>query len=246
MMKQRGSLIVTGGSSGIGEAVLLELQNKVNSVSNIDQQIGIDVRDYDSVLEVMQKTIIANEENFLFSNAGVAFFTNNKGQVVDFASAPISQLHDMVDINLKGQINVLHAFIKTITEKNATGNIVVTSSISAFHSGGVNMAVYDATKAAISALAQRLVPYSNTRINIIEPGSIRTNIGGWNPDFSANTQGLNLVKQGQDSDQQSLGREVSLEQIVNVVCFLFFENHGMNGSKIVIDEGLTLSGRKDY
>ena len=245
-MAKKGTLIVTGGSSGIGKAVLSSLCNEFNNCLCLDVKSGVDVRNYESVLLFMQKNISENEENFLFSNAGVVFFTDNTGQVVDFANAPIEQLHDMVDINLKGQINVLHAFVKTLQEKNATGNIVVTSSISSFYSGGVNMAVYDATKAAISALAQRLVPYRNIRINIIEPGSVRTNIGGWNPDFSMNQNGLDVVRAGQDGDKKALGKEVTINQIVSLVKFLFFEDHGMNGSKIVVDEGLTLNSRDNY
>lgn len=109
------------------------------------------------------------------------------------------------------------------------------------------MAVYDATKAAISALAKRLVPYNKIiRINIIEPGSVRTNIGGWNTDLTPNQSGKVLVKEGQDSDFKRLGEEVTLENIVNAVEFLFFKEHGLNGAEIVIDKGLTLMGREGY
>ena len=207
------------------------------------------MRDYYVVKDAIKNVVKEGETNYLFSNAGVAFFIDAKtGTQVDFVNSPIEQLHDMVDINLKGQINILHSFINAVIEKQAKGNIIVVSSISAFHSGGSSMAVYDSTKAAISALAKRLVPYNKyIRINIIEPGSVRTNIGGWNTDFTQCKEGIEIVKQGQDLDAKRLNNsEVSLQNIVNVVEFIFFSNHGLNGAEIVVDEGLTLIGREGY
>lgn len=241
-------LIVTGGSSGIGKAVLDALSSRMETLNiDINSQNPVDVRDYSAVFKAIGE-FVCEGKNFLLSNAGVAFFTDALGEAVDFANAPITQLHDMVDINLKGQINVLKAFIGSVMEKGGTGNIVVVSSISAFHSGGPNMAVYDATKAAVTALALRLVAYQSKgiRINVIQPGSVRSNIGGWNTDFSVNEHGLRIVKEGQDGDQRKLGDEVSVEEIVNSVKFLFFENHGMNGAVMTIDKGLTLVGRENY
>lgn len=253
-MKNKGSFIVTGGCSGIGKSVLDAFYDRFDeaNILNIDvrdESNPIDVRNYTGVLKAIQETVREGEENYLFSNAGIALFMDSKtNKHADFIQAPIEQLHAMVDINLNGQINVLHAFINSVISKKAKGNIIVISSISAFHSGGPGMAVYDATKAAISTLAQRLVPYYKyNRINIIEPGSVSTNIGGWNDDFTPCQAGLDLVKEGQELDKKRLGgREVSLQQIVNVTEFLFFKEHGLNGAEIVVDEGLTLMGREGY
>lgn len=253
-MKNKGSFIVTGGCSGIGKSVLNAFTDRFIEKNTLNIDVNnpsnpIDIRNYDSVLKSIQDTVREGEENYLFSNAGVVFFLDSKGnKQVDFINAPIEQLHAMVDINFKGQINVLHAFINAVINKKARGNIIVISSISAFHSGGPNMAVYDSTKAAISALAKRLVPYNKyICINIIEPGSVRTNIGGWNTDFTTCKLGLNLVEDGQELDIKKLGgREVSLSQIVSLTEFLFFNEHGLNGAEIVADEGLTLMGREGY
>lgn len=248
-----GSLVVTGGCHGIGKAILEGMSNKFipERTFNIDiknPEYTVDVRNYTQVLAVMEKAIRPETNNYLLSGVGVVFFLDPKTQEpVDFINAPVEQLRAMVEINLIGQINVLHAFIGTVLEKRAKGNIVVVSSISAFHSGGPNMAVYDATKSAISALAKRLVPYQpNIRINTIEPGSVRTNIGGWTPNLNVSQEGLRIVKEGQDGDAIRLGKEVSLSQVVNLTKFLFFSDHGLNGARIVVDEGLTLMGRDGY
>lgn len=251
-MTRTGCLLVTGGSSGIGQAIRTALIGEFlpEHTANIDvhdPNNPVDVRDYDAVLETMTKVVVPNCTNYLFSGAGVVFFIDpHTKQPVDFAAAPITQLRAMAEINFIGQINVLHAFIQTVLTRKAQGNIVVVSSISAFYSGGPNMAVYDATKAAISALAKRLVPYKDICINIIDPGSVRTGIGSLNPDFTHSCEGAAIVKQGQDADDQRLGHGVSLKQIEEVTRFLFFADHGINGAEIVIDGGLTLLGRESY
>ncbi len=248
---QKGSLIVTGGFSGIGKAVLDKISGRFykKNVCNIDVRAKppIDVRDYEAISSVMKRVIVRGETNYLFSAAGVIFLTDPEtGRAADFSKAPIDQLRAMVEINFMGTINVLHAFISELNRKKASGNVIVVSSISSFYSGGPNMAVYDATKAAISALAKRLVPYKNIRINIIYPGSVRTNIGSWKQDFSEDVAGRQIVKQGQDADEKRLGKQVLICQIAEFVEYLFFRNHGMDGADIVIDEGLTLMGRENY
>lgn len=249
-MKMDGSLIVTGGSSGIGKAVLEDVGKMFRSENllNIDARAAkpIDVRDFAAVDAAINSAVIPGQCNYLFSAAGVVFFTKN-GQIVDFINEPIEQLRAMVEINFLGTINVLKSFISTVYEhEGTTGNIVVVSSISSFFSGGPNMAVYDATKAAISAICKRLVPYRNIRINVISPGSVRTNIGAWDLNFRKNPVGKEIVRQGQDADAIRIGKEVKTKQIAEVTNFLFFADHGMNGADLVIDEGLTLAGREGY
>ena len=81
---------------------------------------------------------------------------------------------------------------------------------------------------------------------MISPGSVRTNIGAWDVNFQENTAGKEIVRQGQDADAVRLGKEITTGQIARVTKFLFFEDHGMNGADLVIDEGLTLAGREGY
>ena len=240
---------MTGGFSGIGAGLLrsLEPDFQPEYIANIDIQTGCDVRNYEDVFKRMEAVIVPGELNYLVSNAGVVFLRNSNGGSPDFASMPLETLHDMVHINLLGQINVLHAFINLLRQKNATGNVVAMSSISAFYSGGLNMAVYDATKAAIVALAKDLVGEKTLRcINVLQPGSIRTNIGGWFSDFTVDSEGLSAVKRGQDEDSERLRSEVTIDHICSMVRYLFFTDHGMNGSVITIDAGLTLCGREGY
>lgn len=248
-----GAFIVTGGSSGMGEAVLDKFKWKFSPhrVFNIDVNYcarPLDVRDYEAVYSVMEMAIIPEVTNYLFSGVGALFVLDPESKKpADFASLPITHSLAMANINFIGQMNVLHAFFNVVREREALGNVVVVSSIAASISCGPVHAVYGATKAALSKLAKDLSLLSpRVRINIVSPGSVRTNIGAWNLDFTLSHEGAHAVQHGQDADQKALGREVTLQQIINNVGFLFFTDHGLNGAEIVIDEGLTKLVREGY
>lgn len=251
-------LFITGASNGIAAGLLDYFSNKYDDIINIDilspedsmkkyWKGSVDIRDYEAVFSLMESEFAVDCEFDLISSAGVVYLTDGQNEEVkDFINMPILLLHQMVEINLKGQINVLHSFLSLLNKYQKRGNIIVISSISAFHSGGPNMAVYDATKAAITALAKRLVPYNNVTINIIEPGSVRSEIGSWKKDFTVDQGGRTAVKSGQDADAKQLEKEVSITNIAELCNFLLFANHNMNGAELVIDAGLTLIGRPSY
>jgi NAD(P)-dependent dehydrogenase (short-subunit alcohol dehydrogenase family) len=247
------SFIVSSGSSGIGKAILESLSFRAlhgESVLNIDVHAkdALDVRDYDGVRSAIRRAVVPHGMHYFIGSAGVVFLTDSKGQPADFVSMDIERLQMMIDSNLKGMVHTVHALLNEVFAVGGSANLVLISSISAFHSGGPNMAVYDATKAAITAFAQRLVPYASrgVRINVIQPGSVRTNIGGWSADYQPCPAGQSIVRTGQDHDARRLGKELHLEQIVRVSEFLLFEDHGLNGAVITADGGLTLAGRGGY
>ena len=247
------SFIVSGGSSGIGKAILESLRSDRvdgDSVLNLDVHAkdSIDVRDYEGVRKAIKRAIIAGGVHYFIGSAGLVFLTDEHDQPADFVQMDIERLQMMIDINLKGVVHTVHALLNEVFAAGASAHLVLISSISAFHSGGPNMAVYDATKAAISAFAQRLVPYASRgiRVNVLQPGSVRTNIGGWDSEYQPCPSGLAIVEAGQDQDAQRLGKEVTLNQITRLTKFLLFEDHGLNGAIITADEGLTLTGRAGY
>lgn len=247
-----GSLIVTGGSpGGIGAAILNAFSPSFapERVVNLDVRgtPAVDVRDYEAVRGALSPIVHRDGINYLFHAAGLIHLAHpNTGEVLDFYNTPPEMLRDMVDINLTGTIYVLRAYAELLQERGTRGNAVVVSSISAHHPGGPGMAVYGATKAAISWLCQHLVPNPNFRLNVIEPGSVRTRIGGWSPEFGENQVGLERVRHGQDGDAERLGREVSLAHLVEEVRYLFFADHARDGSRVTVDFGLTLLGREGY
>ena len=248
-----GALIVTGASpGGIGAAVLDAFSGKfapgrTHNLDLRDPTGPIDVRDAEQVAQAIREAVVPGEMNYLLHAAGIVHLAHpESGEPIDFFNSPLELLHQMITVNVGGTINVLRAFADALRERAAQGNVVVVSSISAEYSGGAAMAVYGATKAAISWLSQQIAVHPRWKVNILEPGSVRTNIGAWTPAFSENLAGREMVAHGQDGDAARLGGEVSKAMIVEEVRYLFFAPHGRNGSRVMVDLGLTTAGREGY
>ena len=244
-------LLVTGGSSGMGEAVLNSMRNLFpkKNIFNFDLNTGIDVTEIDQIkmgFGQIQKLDAVNEL-FVFSNVGSEVFCRADGTTVNFLDGDYDIAHT-ISANLTSHLLVIRESVKFARERKLSKlNIVLNSSIAAYCVGGVAFAAYCAAKAGVSNIPRNLANLAlqtgldfDFIINAIEPGSVRTNVG--TRDFSgAYTQaGADFVRLSQDADKELLGgREVSLENIVNTILYLFFINHAHRGDVFPIDLGLT-------
>src|ERR1700758_3689628 len=153
--------VVTGGNSGIGLATAQRFreQGAKVAITGRDQKtldaavktIGGDVlavRADVSKLSDLDKFYKAVAEKFgkvdvLFANAGVAKFA-------PFADSSEALFDEMFDINVKG---LFFSIQKALPLLNDGASIVINSSV-ANESGGANMSIYAATKAAIRSFAR--------------------------------------------------------------------------------------------
>lgn len=230
------SLIITGGSFGIGKEIKDKLSSNYMDILNIDVANNIDVRDYDSIFSEFEKFFNKNN-NYSFDlvlSAGVFL-------PVDFKNQTKENIDFVVDINLKGALYTINCFLK-LRPEDKISNIVIISSISAFFHGGTMMTTYDATKAALSYIVKDLSNYPNIIINAVEPGTVRdTNIGAWKENFSLDNNFKKIINDGQTRDVENLGREVLKSDIAEIVEMLLIRNRKgvINGTTITIDGGLT-------
>ena len=182
--------IVTGGTRGIGRAIVLALaKNGVKVAFNYiksDQEaksllkevkdLGpealsykFDVRDFNLAKEFVEKT----KEYF----DRLDILINNAGIIKDSALMNMTKesWQDVIDTNLGGYFNMARACIVTFL-KQKSGNIVNISSVTGI-TGRARQANYAAAKAGIigftKALAQEVAPY-NIRVNAVAPGFIET------------------------------------------------------------------------
>ena len=183
------AVVITGASTGIGEACALRLDRhgwrvfagvrKVADGERLKQQasdrlapITIDVTDQASIKSAAE--VVAS----VVGEAGLAGLVNNAGITVHGAIEflPIEELRRMLEVNTIGQIAVTQAFLAMI--RKGHGRIVNMGSI------GGRMATpfigaYCASKFALEALTdslrQELRPW-DIGVSIVEPGSIATPI----------------------------------------------------------------------
>jgi len=184
--------IVTGASSGIGEATALmlaqegakvviaarrlerlnELKKKIEAEGGEALPIATDVTHRTAVNHLAKQT----KEKFgridiLVNNAGLMPLSLMKNLHID-------EWEQMVDVNIKGVLFSVGAVLPVMREQKS-GHIINISSVAGrrVFQGG---AVYCATKFAVTALSEglrmELSPSDNIRITAIEPGAVATEL----------------------------------------------------------------------
>jgi NADP-dependent 3-hydroxy acid dehydrogenase YdfG len=182
--------LVTGAASGIGAAIATRLAADGTSVALLARRrdrlekvaaqiaeaggtalvVPADVTSEDSVAEaaaLVQDQL--GDLDLLVNNAGVM-------DVVPFADAPVDTWRRTVDVNLTGLINVTHAFLPALRRSAATRTTDLIN-VSSLAGERINpgMAVYGATKAAVSHLTRTLraeLAGEGIRVTDLEPGMI--------------------------------------------------------------------------
>jgi NAD(P)-dependent dehydrogenase (short-subunit alcohol dehydrogenase family) len=177
-----GTVLITGASSGIGEATALHLKelgfDPVGAVrKDADAQrleskglrtVKLDVTDVDSIAAA-RASLGGGPLAGLVNNAGVAV-------AAPLEFLPVDQLRRQLEINLIGQIAVTQQFLPAL--RAARGRIVNVSSI------GGRLALplvgaYAASKFALEgisdSLRRELVPHG-VDVILIEPGGVKTPI----------------------------------------------------------------------
>jgi NADP-dependent 3-hydroxy acid dehydrogenase YdfG len=185
--------LVTGASSGIGEATARQLSAagvKVVVIARrkdrLDQLVAeikkdggealaleVDVTDTAACEQAVQQ---AHQQwgtlDILINNAGVMLL----GPVQD---APLTEWERMVDLNIKGLLYMTHATLPHMT-KQGSGHIVNISSVAGrtVRSGS---AVYNLTKWGVGAFSESLrqelsEAKTGIRMTLIEPGAVNTEL----------------------------------------------------------------------
>ncbi len=187
--------VVTGASSGIGEASaehlaalgarvvvlarraerLAKLAARIETNGGKALALAVDVTDAAAVRAAADR--VASElggADLLFNNAGIML------------PAPIEELADeqwqrQIDLNITGLMNVIGAFTPQLVKaagERGVADLINTSSIAA-QNIFPNFAVYSATKAYVTHLSRHLraeLGAKNVRVSAIEPGIVATEL----------------------------------------------------------------------
>ncbi|MBD2561533.1 MULTISPECIES: SDR family oxidoreductase [Nostoc] len=183
--------IITGASSGIGEATAIALaaegakvviaarrSDRLEAVAKRIESSGgqalpivTDITDETQANNLIQK---ANAElgrvDILVNNAGIALTGNIDG-------GNTSDWRRMFDVNVFGLLYATHAVLP-IFKAQSGGHIVNISSV-AGRLARAGVGIYNATKWGVNAISESLrqeVLKDNIRVTIIEPGLVETEI----------------------------------------------------------------------
>lgn len=237
MLKEKVA-IVSGGTRGIGRAIVMELaQNGVNIAFNYlsgreqadalcqeVRQLGskcmayqVDITDYKGV-----KDMVSNVEENL---GPVDIVINNAGIIADGAlvTMPLENWHNVINTNLNGTFNLTKSTITSLM-KRRTGIIINIASIAGVY-GNARQTNYSAAKAGIigftKALAKEVAGYG-VRVNAIAPGFIATDM----------TKGLL-----DETKKIPVKRVGTAEEVAKLVLFLC-----SSGSEYIIGEVIKVDG----
>lgn len=181
-------ILITGASSGIGEAtakVLASAGHKVmlaarrtdrlESLAQTINQAGGTAKAYtlDVVSRDNFKTVVAaiTEEfgpiDVLVNNAGLM-------PLAPMGALKTSEWDQMIDVNIKGVLNGIESVLTTMEQHG--GHIINIASIAA-HSVFPTAAVYCGTKFAVRAISSGLrMESKKTRVTIISPGVVESEL----------------------------------------------------------------------
>lgn len=242
-INEESVIVITGGSSGFGEALADFYLKKTQNVYSLDMNSGTsgahhiqcDVRDEDSIRIAFQ-TIRANSEHIdvLIANAGVV----PSWQATD--SLDITDFRRVIEINLIGVATTLkHA---STLMRSPGGSIVITGSINSWK-GDPNLASYVASKhgvlGLIKSMAIDLGP-RGIRVNGVGPGPVATEalknriLARNNNDQEATHRYFEKL-----ASSTALKRIASVEEVVHAIDFLASPlSSGITGELINVDGGV--------
>src|SRR5207237_5650220 len=194
-------VVITGASSGIGEATALLLAERgakvVLGARRSDRLEALTARIADAggeatyaCTDVKRREDLANLVKLACERYGkVDVLVNNAGimPVSPLDDLRVEDWEEMIDINIKGVLYGIAAGLP-VFRKQGFGHFVNTAS-TAGHKTVPNQSVYSGTKFAVRAISEGLRPEAGDtlRVTIISPGFVRTNFteGVTNPEVKA-------------------------------------------------------------
>jgi NAD(P)-dependent dehydrogenase (short-subunit alcohol dehydrogenase family) len=237
--------VVTGGSSGIGSAIVNRFVINGSRVISIDlkkpefeigtvQHFDCDLTDESAVSQVFEEIAKLHPRiDVLCANAGIVPAWSR------IADTNFSDWKKVIDINVNALFLTISHGAKLL--RKGSGTVVVTGSINSIK-GDPNIASYVASKhAALGIIKSAALDLGRDgiRVNGVAPGPIATKalISRIEKRLAENNGTLDeyLVK---IADQTALGRIATEEEVINTIEFLALElSSGITGQLISVDCG---------
>jgi len=239
-------VLVTGSSSGIGQATAIEFskQGCFVGVHYFKTKTGGEktlkqVKKYSNGILLRadmrnEKQVNEMVERFAEAAGGIDILVNNAGSLIDrqpFETATLDYHEDVYATNTRSVFLATRAALPYL--KKSRGCIVNTGSIAGHTGGGGGSGIYAGAKAAVAtetiAMAAEFAPYG-IRVNSVLPGLIETR---FHERFSTPQRRKKVA------EQTPLGRNGTAEDVAKAILFLASDAAGfITGEYIAVNGGL--------
>ena len=215
------TVLLTGASRGIGQAICNELSNNTNYTIITPTRADMNLEDISSV------------EKYISSLQNIDIIINNAGII---SSSKVENIADkdllsMLSVNLAAPLRIIGKFVPYM-KKQRYGKIINFSSILGVVSKE-NMALYSMSKFGINGITKSLaheLGEFNILVNSVCPGYINTEMTQKN---------VSEIKAAKMKSEIPLKRFAEPAEIAKLVKFLVSDdNTYITGQTIIIDGGL--------
>jgi 3-oxoacyl-[acyl-carrier protein] reductase len=252
-MLEGKAAFITGGGTGVGRALALQLAERGCSVA-VNYSRSKDAAE-ETVAALLAKGVkaialqgdVANDEDCramidtatkefgrldsLCNNAGTTMFVDHK----DLEAVDLDEWDRVFAVNVRGAFQMSRAARPALAASGA-GTIVNTSSVAGTHGRGSSVP-YCASKAALNnltlTLARALAP--EIRVNAVAPGFISS--GWFDKAFGESVTAL----QEHFANEAPLGKVCSPDDVATAILGFINGSALITGQVLVIDGGMTIS-----
>jgi NADP-dependent 3-hydroxy acid dehydrogenase YdfG len=215
--------VVTGASSGIGEATATALSRAGATVAlgarRRDRLEALaETLDGESSVHEVDLTDEAAARDFIAAahaeHGGLHILVNNAGLMLLGAvnGADVSEWRQMLEVNLWALLVCTHAGLPLIAESGG-GDIVNVSSV-AGRRADAGGAVYNMTKFGVHGFSEALrqeALHSGIRVTTVAPGLVETELQGHNRDP--------VVRRALERSREEIGQPLSADDIADAVLY---------------------------
>ena len=231
-------VLITGGSSGIGEATARAVVAAGGSVSlgarrkdRLDEIAG----DLGGRAHAIEADVSDEEQaNRLVDEAaermgGLDGVVNNAGVMLlgPVGGADTNEWRRMIEVNLLGLLYCTHAALR-VMGPGGGGDIVNVSSV-AGRTATMGAAVYNMTKFGVTAFSEALrqeALHANIRVVCIEPGFVETELQGHNKNP--------VVVDQIDKLQDKIGKILEAEDIANAIVYALAQPEHVSINEVLV------------